>query len=50
MRLTTENGSWRTRPTYYVTDSYRPYHPVVLVRLAHLDRDALHDLLTVRGV
>jgi hypothetical protein len=32
--------------TYYVTDCYRPY-PVVLVRLAHLDRDALHDLLTV---
>jgi hypothetical protein len=32
--------------TYYVTDYYRPY-PVVLVRLAHLDRDALHELLTV---
>jgi hypothetical protein len=32
--------------TYYVTDYYRPY-PVVLVRLSHLDRDALRDLLTV---
>jgi hypothetical protein len=32
--------------TYYVTDYYRPY-PVVLVRLSHLNRDALHDLLTV---
>ena len=32
--------------TYYVTDYYQPY-PVVLVRLSHLDRDALRDLLTV---
>jgi hypothetical protein len=32
--------------TYYVTDYYRPY-PVVLVRLAHLHRDALRDLLSV---
>jgi hypothetical protein len=32
--------------TYYVTDYYRP-HPVVLARLSHLDRDALHDLLAV---
>jgi hypothetical protein len=32
--------------TYYVTDYYRPY-PVVLVRLSQLDRDALHDLLSV---
>ena len=30
--------------TYYVTDYYRPY-PVVLVRLSHIDRDALGDLL-----
>jgi hypothetical protein len=30
--------------TYYVTDHYRRY-PVVLARLARLDRDALHDLL-----
>ena len=32
--------------TYYVTDYYRPY-PVVLVRLAHIDIDALRDLLAV---
>jgi hypothetical protein len=32
--------------TYYITDYYRP-HPVVLARLARLDRDALHDLLSV---
>ena len=32
--------------TYYVTDYYRPY-PVVLARLAALDDDALHDLLSV---
>jgi hypothetical protein len=32
--------------TYYVTDYYRP-HPVVLVRLSHIDRGALHDLLSV---
>ena len=32
--------------TYYVTDYYRP-HPIVLVRMAQLNRDALRDLLTV---
>ena len=32
--------------TYYLTDYYRR-HPVVLVRLAHIDRDALRDLLSV---
>ena len=32
--------------TYYVTDYYRR-HPVVLVRLARIDRDALRDLLSV---
>ena len=32
--------------TYYITDYYRPY-PLVLVRLAHVGRDALHDLLSV---
>lgn len=32
--------------TYYVTDYYRPY-PIVLVRLAHVDRDSLHDLLSM---
>jgi hypothetical protein len=32
--------------TYYLTDYYRPY-PLVLVRLSHVDADALHDLLSV---
>jgi hypothetical protein len=32
--------------TYYVTDDYRR-HPVVLVRLSRIDRDALRDVLTV---
>ena len=30
--------------TYYMTDHYRS-HPVVLVRLSRVDRDALRDLL-----
>lgn len=32
--------------TYYVTEYYRK-HPVVLARLARLDREALRDLLAV---
>jgi hypothetical protein len=32
--------------TYYLTDYYER-HPVVLARLACLDTDALHDLLSV---
>ena len=32
--------------TYYLTDCYRP-HPVVLVRLARIDQDALRDLLSM---
>src|SRR6266511_4139363 len=32
--------------TYYVTDYYRR-HPVVLVRLSRIERDALRDLLCV---
>ena len=32
--------------TYYVTDYYRPCR-IVLVRLSHIDRDALRDLLSV---
>ena len=32
--------------TYYLTDYYRRY-PLVLVRLRHIDRDALRDLLSV---
>jgi hypothetical protein len=31
---------------YYLTDYYRPY-PTVLARLACIDDDALHDLLSV---
>ena len=31
---------------YYLTDYYRK-HPVVLARLSRIDRDALHDLLSV---
>jgi hypothetical protein len=31
---------------YYLTDHYR-HHPVVLVRLSRVDRDALRDLLSV---
>jgi hypothetical protein len=32
--------------TYYLTDYYRKY-PLVLVRLSHVHRDALRDLLSV---
>jgi hypothetical protein len=32
--------------TYYLTDYYAP-HPVVLVRLSRIDREALRDLLSV---
>jgi hypothetical protein len=32
--------------TYYMTDYYRPY-PLALARLSRIDRDALHDLLSV---
>ena len=32
--------------TYYLTDYYRKY-PLVLVRLSHLDRAVLHDLLAM---
>lgn len=32
--------------TYYLTDSCRNY-PIVLVRLAHVNEDALRDLLSV---
>ena len=32
--------------TYYLTDYYRK-HPVVLVRLAHIDREALRDVLAM---
>jgi hypothetical protein len=32
--------------TYYLTDYYRKY-PLLLVRLSHIDRDALRDVLSV---
>lgn len=32
--------------TYYLTDDYRA-HPIVLVRLSHINREALRDLLSV---
>lgn len=32
--------------TYYLTDYYRKY-PLVLVRLSHIDRDALRDVLSI---
>lgn len=32
--------------SYYLTDYYRSY-PLLLVRLSRVDRDALHDLLSV---
>ena len=32
--------------TYYLTDYYRS-HPIVLVRLSRIDRDALRDVLSV---
>ena len=32
--------------TYYVTDYYQP-HPVVLVHLSRIDRDALRELLAI---
>lgn len=32
--------------TYYLTDYYRKY-PLILVRLSRVERDALHDLLSV---
>ena len=49
VRIEVEERDWLLQEapdTYYLTDYYRP-HPVVLVRLARIDRDALHDLLSV---
>jgi len=49
VRTSLEDREWLLEDapeTYYLTDYYRP-HPVVLVRLSRLDRDALHDLLSV---
>ncbi len=49
VRSTYEDREWLLEDapdTYYVTDYYRKY-PVVLARLARLDRGALRDLLSV---
>lgn len=48
VRIGLEERGWLLEDapdTYYVTDYYQPY-PLVLVRLAQVDRDALHDLLS----
>jgi hypothetical protein len=49
VRSRLEERQWQLEDapeTYYVTDYYRP-HPVVLVRLSRVDRDALRELLTI---
>ncbi len=49
VRSELEDREWLLKDapdTYYVTDYYRPY-PIVLVRLARIDDDALRDLLSV---
>ncbi len=48
VRAAIEDRGWLLEDapdTFYVTDYYRP-HPVVLVRLSHIDRDALRDVLS----
>lgn len=49
VRIGLEEREWLLEDApdiYYVTDYYRPY-PLVLVRLSRVDRDALHDLLSI---
>ena len=49
VRVDVEERAWLLEDapeTYYLTDYYRN-HPVVLVRLSRIDRDALRDLLSV---
>ena len=49
VRIDPEEREWLVEDapdTYYVTDYYRK-HPVVLVRLSRIERDALRDLLSV---
>ena len=49
VRIGLEERTWLLEDapeTYYMTDYYRR-HPVVLVRLSRIDRDALRDLLSV---
>jgi hypothetical protein len=49
VRVSVEERVWLLEDapdTYYVTDYYRT-HPVVLVRLLRIEKDALRDLLTM---
>src|SRR6266567_3532600 len=49
IRVGCEEREWLIKDapeTYYLTDHYRSY-PLLLVRLSRVDRDALHDLLSV---
>jgi hypothetical protein len=49
VRVDLEERGWLVADapeTYYVTDYYRP-HPVVLIRLSRIDRNALRDVLSV---
>ena len=49
VRVSHEEREWLLEDapeTYYVTDYHRS-HPVVLVRLSRIDRDALRDLLSM---
>jgi hypothetical protein len=49
VRVGLEERNWLLEDapeTYYVTDYYER-HPVVLVRLSRIDRDALRDVLAV---
>ena len=49
VRVDLEDRQWlldEAADTYYVTPYYEP-HPVVLVRLPRIDRDALRDLLAM---
>ncbi len=49
VRVDPEEREWlleEAPETYYLTDYYWP-HPVVLVRLSRINRDALRDLLSV---
>jgi hypothetical protein len=48
VRASLEQREWlleEASETYYLTDYYRPY-PLILVRLARIDHDALRDLLS----
>jgi hypothetical protein len=49
VRMEVEERAWLLEDapdTYYLTDFYRKY-PLILVRLARVDADALYDLLSV---